>query len=105
MKTSAARAITVIAALAMAFLGCQDLKPIKGKGRRGQARSSAGASSSSGYSGPKAKLEFYVMSKCPFGTQVEKGIKPVIDEIGDYIDFHLEFIANEAGGKFTALHG
>ena len=97
MNRYAARAFTGLAATALIFAGCQDLKPVKGK--RGSA------SSGTASSGDKVKLEFYVMSKCPFGTQVEKGIKPVLDEIGDRIDFHLDFIANEANGKFTALHG
>jgi predicted DsbA family dithiol-disulfide isomerase len=52
------------------------------------------------------KVDFYVMSQCPYGTQVEDAIKPVLDVMGDNIDFNLEFIATETSpGKFSALHG
>ncbi|MBS1266895.1 MAG: hypothetical protein MAG795_00864 [Candidatus Woesearchaeota archaeon] len=53
-----------------------------------------------------ARLEFYVMSQCPYGTQVEDGIKSVLDEMGDAIDFSIDFIAKDLGdGKFESLHG
>jgi glutaredoxin len=56
--------------------------------------------------GDKAKVEFYVMSKCPYGTQVEDGIKPVLDKLGDNVDFSINFIANDNGdGTFDSLHG
>ncbi len=52
------------------------------------------------------KLEFYVMSQCPYGTQVEDGIKPVLDEMGDAIDLSINFIAQDlGGGNFKSLHG
>lgn len=51
-------------------------------------------------------VEFYVMSQCPYGTQVEDAIKPVLDELGDSINFKLNFIANNNGdGTFASLHG
>ncbi len=56
--------------------------------------------------GDKVKVEFYVMSQCPYGVQVEEAIKPVLDQIGPYVDFHLDFIANDLGnGNFRSLHG
>lgn len=59
-----------------------------------------------GGSNEKVKLDFYVMSQCPFGTQVEDAIKPVLDEIGDNIDFSLNFIGTEqVSGTFQSLHG
>ena len=52
------------------------------------------------------KLDFYVMSQCPYGTQVEDAIAPVLEKIGDNVDFNLEFIATEnPDGSFSALHG
>ena len=39
----------------------------------------------------KPKIELFVMSYCPYGTQVEKGIIPVIEALGDKIDFELKF--------------
>ncbi|MBN2368170.1 hypothetical protein JXC34_04050 [Candidatus Woesearchaeota archaeon] len=60
----------------------------------------------SGYRGEKAKLEFYVMSQCPFGTQVEDAIAPVLAKMGDGIEFSLDFIVSEqADGSFRSLHG
>jgi len=51
------------------------------------------------------KIDFYVMSQCPYGTQVEDGIYPVLQKFGDSIDFNLDFIANEDDGEFGSLHG
>ncbi len=51
------------------------------------------------------ELQFYVMSQCPYGTQVEDAIKPVLDEFGDSVDFHLDYIAQaNEDGTFTSLH-
>ena len=52
------------------------------------------------------KLDFYVMSQCPYGVQVLDAIAPVLKKMGDNVDFSVNFIANEgAGKKFTSLHG
>jgi len=52
------------------------------------------------------KLNFYVMSMCPYGTQVLDAIKPVLDKLGDAVDFKLNFIATDQGdGTFQSLHG
>ncbi len=40
----------------------------------------------------KPKVELFVMSHCPFGTQAEKGIIPVVELLGDQIDFDLMFV-------------
>lgn len=54
----------------------------------------------------KVKLDFYVMSQCPYGTQVEDAVKPVLDKLGDAVDFNLNFIASDlGGGRFSSLHG
>jgi len=54
----------------------------------------------------KVKVEFYVMSQCPYGTQVENGIGPVIESMGAAIDFRLDYIVTEASpGVFQSLHG
>lgn len=39
----------------------------------------------------KAEVELFVMSHCPYGTQIEKGILPVVAKLGDKIDFSLKF--------------
>jgi len=54
----------------------------------------------------KAKLDFYIMSQCPYGTQVEDAIGPVLDKLGNSVDFSINFIASEnADGTFQSLHG
>ena len=40
----------------------------------------------------KPKVELFVMSHCPFGTQAEKGMIPVVELLGDKIDFSLKFV-------------
>jgi predicted DsbA family dithiol-disulfide isomerase len=52
----------------------------------------------------KAKVEFFVMSQCPFGTQVETGIAPVLKKIGGDVDFTLDFIGGVQGDQLTSLH-
>jgi len=32
------------------------------------------------------------MSYCPYGTQIEKGIIPVVKTLGDKIDFQLKYV-------------
>lgn len=39
----------------------------------------------------KPVVELFVMSHCPFGTQMEKGILPVADLLGNKIDFEIKF--------------
>ncbi|HWQ60023.1 MAG TPA: hypothetical protein VN420_02640 [Candidatus Fimivivens sp.] len=40
----------------------------------------------------KPDVRLFVMSYCPYGTQIEKGILPVLAALGDKIDFKLEFV-------------
>ena len=40
----------------------------------------------------KPVVELFVMSYCPFGTQIEKGIIPVVETLGSKIDFQLKFV-------------
>ncbi|MBW2966706.1 hypothetical protein KY342_06405 [Candidatus Woesearchaeota archaeon] len=46
----------------------------------------------------KPEVEVFVMSHCPFGTQIEKGIIPVVKLLGDKIDFNLRFV-------YYVMHG
>jgi hypothetical protein len=52
-----------------------------------------------------AKLEFFIMSKCPYGVQVEKAIAPVLDTLGDNIDFHVAYIGQKQGDQLNSMHG
>lgn len=40
----------------------------------------------------KVKLDFYVMSQCPYGTQVEDAIAPVMQKMGDIVDLNIDYI-------------
>ena len=40
----------------------------------------------------KPIVEAFVMSHCPYGTQIEKGILPVAELLGDKIDFQIKFV-------------
>lgn len=47
----------------------------------------------------KPRVELFVMSYCPFGTQIEKGIIPVLETLGNSIDFQLKFVDYTLHGK------
>jgi len=40
----------------------------------------------------KPKVELFVMSYCPYGTQIQKGILPVVERLKDKIDFEVKFV-------------
>lgn len=40
----------------------------------------------------KPTVDLFVMSHCPFGTQIEKGMLPVLKLLKDKIDFKLRFV-------------
>ncbi len=46
----------------------------------------------------KPKVELFVMSHCPYGTQIEKGMLPVAYLLGNKIDFSVKFV-------FYSMHG
>lgn len=47
----------------------------------------------------KPKVELFVMSQCPYGTQVEKGILPVVELLGNKMEFDLKFVNYAMHGK------
>ena len=47
----------------------------------------------------KPVIEMFVMSHCPFGTQIEKGMIPVVEALGDSVDFQLKFVDYAMHGK------
>jgi len=52
------------------------------------------------------KVEFYVMSQCPYGVQVENTVIPALKQLGNAVDFKLDYIVTEtAPGVFKSLHG
>lgn len=50
----------------------------------------------------KPEVELFVMSHCPYGTQTEKGILPVLDVLGDKVDFKLKFVDYVMHGETEA---
>jgi len=47
----------------------------------------------------KPAVELFVMSYCPYGTQIEKGIIPVIETLSNKIGFELKFCDYAMHGK------
>ncbi len=47
----------------------------------------------------KPEVELFVMSYCPYGAQIEKGLLPVLETLGDKIDFKLKFCDYAMHGK------
>jgi hypothetical protein len=47
----------------------------------------------------KPVVELFVMSHCPYGLQTEKGILPVVELLGDKIDFEVKFVYYAMQGK------
>ncbi|HOZ53636.1 MAG TPA: hypothetical protein PK142_03090 [bacterium] len=39
----------------------------------------------------KLDIELFIMSHCPYGTQMEKALLPVIEALGDNVNFQLKF--------------
>jgi glutaredoxin len=56
-------------------------------------------------SGDQVSLEFYVMSQCPYGVQVEDAIAPVLKKLNGSVNFSLNFIGSFDGTNFNSLHG
>ena len=50
----------------------------------------------------KPEVELFVMSYCPYGTQAEKGIIPVVNLLKDKIDFKLKFVSYLMHGEDEA---
>ncbi len=101
------RLLTVVlsAGLVFALVGC----PKGGEGGKGAAvaggESSGAGSALTQTVKKKIDVEFYVMSQCPYGTQVMKGISPVLPKLGADINFTADFIGKDQGGKLTSMHG
>lgn len=45
------------------------------------------------------EVDLFVMSYCPYGTQIEKGILPVVETLGSKIKFNLKFVDYAMHGK------
>ncbi len=58
-----------------------------------------------GAGGKKVQLDFHIMSKCPFGVKVLQGVTPVLEKMGDRVDFNVHYIGREKDGELTSMHG
>lgn len=47
----------------------------------------------------KPDVELFVMSYCPYGTQMEKGILPAVSDLGNKINFDIKFTDYSMHGK------
>ncbi len=63
----------------------------KGKTNNTQTNESAPSSKVNNRS-DKPVVKLFVMSYCPYGTQIEKGILPVLSTLNKKIDFQLKFV-------------
>jgi len=78
----------------------------KGSGsREGESKRTDAARSPGQTVSRKVKVEFFVMSQCPYGVQVEQGIGPVMDKMGGDVDLTIDFIGEKAEGKLASMHG
>ncbi len=78
--------VTVMVATALMLVGCDKLK------KGGDAKE-------------QVTVDFHIMSQCPFGVQVDNGIKPVLDKLGNAVKFNRHFIGQEKDGQLSSMHG
>ena len=67
-------------------------------GGQGNTEAPAAAQPSTTPKSEKPEVEVFVMSHCPYGTQIEKGVIPVAELLGDKIDFSIRYV-------YYAMHG
>ncbi len=63
-------------------------------GEQAAAGDKQGANNTAAVNVPKSDkpvVELFVMSYCPYGTQIEKGMLPVVAALGNKIDFQIKF--------------
>lgn len=74
----------------------QALDVAKISGSREEAASptdkAAGPSATVSKKSDKPSVELFIMSYCPYGTQIQKGFLPVLAALGDKINFQLKFV-------------
>lgn len=77
-----------------------DIAEIEGEGE-GEGNGSTGADApvTEVPQNDKPSVEVFVMSHCPYGTQIEKGILPVVNTLKDKIDFQVKFCDYAMHGK------
>ena len=94
---NAHRYLLIVAAVAaVSAAGCEKSNS-KGKGKSSTATKVADNA---------PKLEMYVMSQCPYGTQVVDAVAAARNELGaSAIDLDIQFIGKGAGDQLSSMHG
>jgi predicted DsbA family dithiol-disulfide isomerase len=54
---------------------------------------------------PVAKVDLYVMSKCPYGVQAMDNFADVVGKLGDAVAVNIAYIGEEKDGKLESMHG
>lgn len=54
----------------------------------------------------KVTLELFVMSQCPFGVQAEQALMPIVQELGERLEFKLYFVGwYNSNQVIESMHG
>lgn len=101
MPNSRILSLVLVAVIALATAYCKP--PPQKKPGAGQEETTTTAAE--GGVKDKVKLEFYVMSQCPYGTQVQLGVADTLRKMKNYVDFSMDYIASQKpDGTFDCLH-
>lgn len=73
--------------------------PMNATGTQGTAASAPGPSATVATKTARPTIDLYVMSLCPYGTQMERGLIPVLETLGNAVDFRLKFVDYMLHGK------
>ena len=84
--------VLLVGCLTLALVGCNKNDATVAKAAAAVAKSANAV-----------KVEFFVMSQCPYGVQVETGVKDALDKLGADVDFHFDFIGSNNNGTLTSM--
>ncbi len=75
------------------------------KGEDARVRAILAAAGYDGTGAPKLTLDFYFMSRCPYGRPAALAVLKAAEALGDRAELNLWFILDEREGKLVSLHG
>lgn len=97
-----------VAAASLSLTACPPSSP-GGVSASAGSKAAPAPSAAAAPAGPKnpdaVKVEFYVMSQCPYGVQVVNGVKEAVDKLGPDLDLSIDYIGGESNGELTSMHG
>lgn len=96
-----------LAAASLSLLACPPSSPGGANAQSGtKAQAVAPSAGAPAARSPDAvKVEFYVMSQCPYGVQVVNGVKEAVDKLGPDLDLSIDYIGSDSNGTLTSMHG